>query len=201
MPVGDRPVRCAAAGWPLPRKVTARGRRSRQGACQRCRSSEGLSRHPPHGRLMQIRQFCTGEAMRDVPHRMHERAFPHMAALHGSADEHTCRITSLGRPRPATGWAHRRPDAEDELAHGAVGTDLPLRAARPHPHLEPATLGPHTSRVRAVLQPHRPTRQWRTPGHYAHLPPPLTDPTQIPVSTSADINTWAGILNEYQDAA
>jgi len=26
----------------------------------------------------------------------------------------------------------------------------------------------------------RPTRQWRTPGHYAHLPPPLTDPTQIP---------------------
>jgi putative transposase len=48
---------------------------------------------------------------------------------------------------------------------------------------------------------HRPTRQWRTPGHYAHLPPPPTDPTRSPVSTSADINAWAGILNEYQDAA
>jgi hypothetical protein len=41
-----------------------------------------------------------------------------------------------------SGGAQRRPDAEDELDHGAVGTDLPLRTARPHPHLEPATLAP-----------------------------------------------------------
>jgi hypothetical protein len=33
------------------------------------------------------------------------------------------------------------------------------------------------------------------------LPPPLTDPTQITRLASADINAWAGILNEYQDAA
>jgi hypothetical protein len=32
-------------------------------------------------------------------------------------------------------------------------------------------------------------------------PLPLTDPTRSPVSTSADINAWTGILNEYQDAA
>ena len=47
----------------------------------------------------------------------------------------------------------------------------------------------------------RPIRQWRTPGHYAHLPPRSPIRPRSPVSTSAAINAWAGILNEYQGAA
>ncbi len=44
------------------------------------------------------------------------------------------------------------PDAENELDHGTVGADLPPRAARPDPDLEPGAPAARPARVRAVLQ-------------------------------------------------
>lgn len=41
---------------------------------------------------------------------------------------------------------------ENERGHGAMGADLPSRAARPDPDLEPGALAAGTARVRAVLQ-------------------------------------------------
>ena len=48
--------------------------------------------------------------------------------------------------------AQRGPDAENELDHGTLGADLPPRAARPHPDLEPGAPPPRAARVRALLQ-------------------------------------------------
>jgi hypothetical protein len=48
--------------------------------------------------------------------------------------------------------AHRHPNAQNELNHPALGTDLPPRTPRPHPDLAPATPTPRAPRVRTLLQ-------------------------------------------------
>jgi hypothetical protein len=46
---------------------------------------------------------------------------------------------------------HGYPDAEEELDHGTLDTDLPARAAGPYLDLEPAAPHVRAARVRAVL--------------------------------------------------
>ena len=73
------------------------------------------------------------------------------------------------RRRGDRGRAQRRPDAAHELDHGAVGADLPPRAAGPHLDLEPAPPAPRPARVRAVLQ--------RAPAPPGHRERPTAAPT------------------------
>ncbi len=61
------------------------------------------------------------------------------------------------------------PDAEDELDHGAVGTDLPARAPGPHADLEPVPPSARPAGVRAVLQ-----RAPAASGHRERPPAPAT---------------------------
>ena len=90
------------------------------------------------------------------------------------------------------GRAQRGPDAENERDHGTLGADLPPRAARPDPDLEPGAPAPRPARVRAVLQlpPAAPGNRQRP----ATARTALTDPrswTPPPAFTSADTTASA----------
>ena len=94
------------------------------------------------------------------------------AVLNGRGDR--------GRPQ-------RHPDAENELDHGTVGTDLPPRTAGPDLDLEPAPPAPRPARVRAVLQ-----RTPTTPGHRQR-------PTAAPTTHTDQRSGQAKPASTYDD--
>jgi transposase len=115
-------------------------------------------------------------------------------------------IRSHPHRRRNSGRPQRYPDAQDELDHRAMGTDLPPRTARPHTDLEPTTPTPRTPPIRAVLQQPQATPRHRqrptttttaradhrpSPDHPARHPPTPTvgrHPQRVPPCrlTSAD---------------
>jgi hypothetical protein len=90
----------------------------------------GATAHPGGQWIVQqARNLCMDldQAGANVKFVLHDRD----ATFHEGFDP------GIHRGRPAD-RAQRRPDAPDELDHGAVDRRMPPRASRPHPYLEPA---------------------------------------------------------------
>ena len=98
--------------------------------------------------------------------------------------------------------AQRGPDAENERDHGALGADLPPRAARPDPDLEPGgTCCTPCASSSSSTTPTGLTRESPTPGRCARCPhrsPSRTPPPGLHVHRR---DRLGGILHEYRHAA
>ncbi len=160
-----RPTRC----WP--RTSSKRSRRPRPaGTSSRSSNTHPPRPHPRHHRAPDRRlggpgrpQPRHGPAGRRpvgaVPHPRSGRQAP------GAARRDPCRC-------PDHRHAQRRPSPPDERDHGAVGTHLPPRTARPHPALEPAASPARPTRIRDVRQ-----QPPAAPGHRQRPTTPTTTRT------------------------
>src|SRR5919197_3720009 len=96
-------------------------------------AAAGASRHDP----------ALAPRPRRTPPRRGVAAPPAGPAAHRTLDPHP--DTAPGGGEPVVGVST---DAPHERGNGAMGTDLPPGAARPHPDLEPTPPAAGTARVR-----------------------------------------------------
>jgi hypothetical protein len=82
--------------------------------------------------------------------------------------------------------AHRHPNTENELDHGALDTDLPPRTTRPHPDVEPAPPAARCVSTRPSTTSIGPTEPSNKQPHSACSPNRQPIRTSSPASTSAD---------------
>ena len=94
----------------------------------------------------------TAQAARNLVMDLDEAVWPGTVPDQGPGREVPGHIRRHPRRRGHRGCTQRGPDAEDELDHGAVGTDLPTRAAGPHADLEPVPPRARPAGVRVLRQ-------------------------------------------------
>lgn len=91
------------------------------------------------------------QAAKNLVMDLEDMRLPGSLSDQGSGREVPAVVRRGAQGRGYRGGAQRRPDAENELGHGAVGADLQARAAGPHIDLEPTPSPARPARVRDVL--------------------------------------------------